>query len=151
MSHFMSPILSDGLIEMPPESNVTPLPTRTTGFSPFFPPRCSRMTNRGSSAAPRLTARRPPIRSASICFFPRTVAFTPRFFAAAFTASANIRGTMSFDGVFPRSRTNAAIAATFEASTHPSLSSFGEAPAKTPRPAGRAISTSLPGPFPALL
>jgi hypothetical protein len=33
MSYFISSMRSAGLIEMPPESNVTPFPTSTSGFS----------------------------------------------------------------------------------------------------------------------
>jgi hypothetical protein len=39
MSNFISSISAPGFSEIPPVSKVTPLPTRTTGFSPFLPPR----------------------------------------------------------------------------------------------------------------
>src|ERR1017187_9210837 len=110
MSHFMSPILSAGLIEISPESNVTPFPTSATGASPFPPPRYSRTTTRGSSAAPRFTARRPPILSFRIAFLSRTVTFPPRTFASFRTRSAKSRGSMSFDGVLPRSSRDAFLA-----------------------------------------
>ena len=129
MSHFMSPIFSAGLIEIPPESNVTPFPTSATGASPFRPPRYSRTTTRGSSAAPRLTARRPPILSFRIAFLSRTVAFTPRAFASFRTRSAKSRGSMSFDGVLPRSRTRRATRATARASA----TSRASTPANAPR------------------
>ena len=38
MSNFISSISAAGLIEMPPVSNVMPLPTSTTGFASFAPP-----------------------------------------------------------------------------------------------------------------
>jgi hypothetical protein len=38
MSNFISSISGDGLSEMPPVSNVMPLPTSTTGFAFFGPP-----------------------------------------------------------------------------------------------------------------
>src|SRR5207247_10421668 len=55
-------MLCAGLIEMPPESNVTPLPTSTTG-PPSPPPWYSRVMNRGSCAEPCATASRAPIPS----------------------------------------------------------------------------------------
>ena len=38
MSYFISSISAAGLREMPPVSNVTPLPMSTTGFFDFGPP-----------------------------------------------------------------------------------------------------------------
>ena len=38
MSYFISSISAAGLSEMPPVSKVTPLPTRTIGFSPVLAP-----------------------------------------------------------------------------------------------------------------
>ena len=38
MSNFISSISGAGLMEMPPVSNVMPLPTRTTGGSPLAAP-----------------------------------------------------------------------------------------------------------------
>ena len=51
MSNFISSMLSAGLMEMPPESNVTPFPTRHTGFVEARP-RYSMVINRGSWADP---------------------------------------------------------------------------------------------------
>ena len=61
MSYFMSSMFCAGLIEMPPVSNVTPLPTRTTG-APAAPLYSSAM-KRGSSALPCATAISAPIPS----------------------------------------------------------------------------------------
>src|SRR6184192_387267 len=58
MSNFMSSMFCAGLIEIPPESNVTPLPMSATGGAPP-PPRCSSTMKRGSCRypAPRRAAR----------------------------------------------------------------------------------------------
>ena len=56
ISNFISSISLAGLIEMPPESKVTPLPTKTTGISFFLPPRYSRIINRGGCSLPLATA-----------------------------------------------------------------------------------------------
>ena len=59
MSYFMSSMFCAGLIEMPPVSKVTPLPTSTTG-APSAPLYSSAM-KRGSSALPCATASSAPI------------------------------------------------------------------------------------------
>ena len=60
MSNFISSIFSAGLMEIPPESKVMPLPTSATCFFAFFGV-YSITTKRGSRSLPRLTAMRPPI------------------------------------------------------------------------------------------
>jgi len=47
MSVFISSIFSAGLMEIPPLSNVRPLPTSAIGASPFLPPVYSRMISFG--------------------------------------------------------------------------------------------------------
>ena len=59
----MSP---DGLIEMPPVSNVMPLPTSTIGFCLRCDCSYSRTMNRGGSSLPLVTDRNEPMPSASI-------------------------------------------------------------------------------------
>ena len=60
MSYFISSICAAGLIEMPPVSNVTPLPTSATGAaSPA--PRYSSTMNRGSVWEPCATASAAPM------------------------------------------------------------------------------------------
>ena len=51
MSPFMSSMPAAGLIEMPPVSKHTPLPTKATGASPFLPPFQRMMTTRLSARA----------------------------------------------------------------------------------------------------
>ncbi len=61
MSIFISCIPAEGLIEMPPVSKVTDLPTRPS-FSPSPRPAYSRAIRRGSMSSPPLaTASRPPM------------------------------------------------------------------------------------------
>src|SRR5205807_2501783 len=52
MSNFMSSIFCTGLIDMPPESNVTPFPTSATGGSAAAAPRYSSTMKRGSCWLP---------------------------------------------------------------------------------------------------
>src|SRR3989344_4616981 len=92
----------------PPVSNVTPLPTRTIGFSFAFPPLYSMMINCGSSEEPFATPSTAPIPSFCISFFPRiftlSLAPTPALFAAAVAAAAKWFGVMSPPGVLESSR-----------------------------------------------
>ena len=73
MSYFISSISADGLSEMPPVSNVTPLPTNTTGAAPFLPPLCSSTMNFGGKYDPFDTESRVFMPSFSISFFSRMV------------------------------------------------------------------------------
>ncbi len=75
MSYFMSSMFCAGLIEMPPVSNVTPLPTRTTGApsAPLY----SRAMKRGSSTLPCATARSAPICSLTMAALSSTVTPNP--------------------------------------------------------------------------
>src|SRR5213592_782432 len=82
MSNFMSSMFCAGLIEMPPESNVTPLPTRTTGAaSP--PPLYSSAMKRGSCTDPCATASSAPIPSFLMAARSSTVTPNPCFLATA--------------------------------------------------------------------
>ena len=75
MSYFMSSMLCAGLIEMPPESNVTPLPISAIGAaSAALPaPWYSSTMNRGSSCVPCATASSAPMPSAFIAARSSTV------------------------------------------------------------------------------
>ena len=64
-SHFMVFIPSLGLSDKPPESNVTPLPTKANGASPGLPPLWPMMTKRGGRTEPWATASSAPQRSDS--------------------------------------------------------------------------------------
>ena len=64
MSNFISSIPGGSLRDMPPESNVMPLPIRQIGALSFLPPRYSQTMKRGGWAEPCVTARNAPIFSA---------------------------------------------------------------------------------------
>ena len=100
----------DGLMEMPPESNVMPLPTkqRVGGFFPvFLRPRgalCSSTIIRGGFALPPPTARIAPIfrRLSSGTSITRTR--RPTSFATFCAARASAIGVMALPGSLDRSR-----------------------------------------------
>ena len=78
-------VLGAGLMEIPPESKVTPLPTNTMGFSPVFPPLYSKVIKRGGCVLPLPTAKMPPIFNFSIAGTSNTVVFNSGYcFAKAF-------------------------------------------------------------------
>ena len=78
MSHFMSSMPAAGLIEMPPVSKVTPLPTNATGWS-FAPPPFHCMTSSlDSRALPWPTPSREPMPRSRIAASPRISTSTPR-------------------------------------------------------------------------
>ena len=79
MSYFISSIAPAGLMEMPPESKVIPLPTSTTGLAPARPPRYCSTIKRGGSTEPCVTARKAPIRNLRISAVPSalSVSFFP--------------------------------------------------------------------------
>ena len=52
MSHFIASMPAAGLIEMPPVSKVTPLPTNATGWPPLPPPFQRRISSRASRTEP---------------------------------------------------------------------------------------------------
>ena len=115
MSNFISLIFAPGLSEIPPESNVTALPT-----SPSTGPSASGGSYRsviscGSSCAPRATAANAPMPAASIPSRPSDSALRPSSSAASSAArSASREGVRSLAGAFWRSR--AALAAVAMAS-----------------------------------
>ena len=61
MSNFISSIFEAGLIDIPPESNVSPLPTSTFGASDFLVPQYSMTMNLGGSSVPAATPAKAPI------------------------------------------------------------------------------------------
>ena len=81
MSHFIASMPAAGLIEMPPVSKVTPLPTKATGASPSLPPFQRRISRRGSRTEPWATPSRAPM---------------PSFFIAA-PSSTSISRPVPFD------------------------------------------------------
>ena len=87
MSNFISSMFWAGLMEMPPESKVTPLPTSPTGAaSPAAV--YSRTMKRGSCALPWATASSAPIPSWRIAARSSTVTVKPCAAASCFAWSA---------------------------------------------------------------
>ena len=86
MSPFMSSMLAAPLIEMPPVSKQTPLPTKATGASPFLPPFQRMITVRPGRAEPCATPSSAPMPSLVIALTSRISTSTPSFFNCASAA-----------------------------------------------------------------
>ena len=82
MSPFMSSMPAAGLIEMPPVSKVTPLPTKATGGAPRLPPFQRMITTRARCAEPWPTPSSAPMPSLRIAFSSSTSTATPSFLSA---------------------------------------------------------------------
>ena len=100
LSIFISSMRSAGLMEMPPESKQTPLPTIArcrprASFSPAPPER--RTIIRGGLSLPRPTARNMPMPSLAACSGDRTSIHSPFRLAIAAASSARTSGLTSFD------------------------------------------------------
>jgi len=79
MSHFISSMPAAGLMEMPPVSKVTPLPTKATGalfFASGAPSHCI-TTRWDSRSLPWPTPSSAPMPSSRIFFSPRISTLTP--------------------------------------------------------------------------
>ena len=72
MSNFISSISGAGLIEIPPVSNVMPLPTNTTGASVLAAPWYFKIMNRRGSAEPWATDMNEPMPNLATSFGPKT-------------------------------------------------------------------------------
>ncbi len=125
MSLRISFIAGTGLIEMPPVSNVIPLPTSTTCVrAPAG--RQSSSTRRGVRAEPPPTARMPPKPPAANSSGPRTRRCrSGRPDAASTTWSANHWGCFVDEGVLVRSRASRVIPAVTCAVASASASASG--------------------------
>ncbi len=126
MSHFMSSMPPAGLMEMPPVSKVTPLPTKASGLDlapPFLPlplPRApfQRITTmRGSAALPSETPISMPKPSLVISFGPKTSTFRPSF-SSARQRSAISAGNSTLGGSLARSRARNTPSATAAIGSH---------------------------------
>ena len=97
MSYFMSSMLCDGLIEMPPESKVTPFPSRASGgASPA--PVYWRAMNRGSCCEPCATASSAPIPSFLMAVRSSTVTAKPYVLPSCTARSPRYRGVQILPG-----------------------------------------------------
>ena len=90
MSHFMSSMPAAGLIEMPPVSKVTPLPTNAIGFS-LPPPFHCMVTSWLSRSLPWPTPSSAPMPSLVISLTPSTFTSTPNS-ASFFASAASVSG-----------------------------------------------------------
>ena len=77
MSPFMSSMLPDGLMEMPPVSKHTPLPMKAIGCSPALPPFQRMTTMRPGRAEPCATPSSAPMPSLVIALTSSTSTTTP--------------------------------------------------------------------------
>ena len=107
MSNFISSISPAGLMEMPPVSNVMPLPTSATGGASRLPPLYSRMMNLGGWWLPRATARKQPMPRRSMSFCSSTSTLMPLRLPSSCACSARYVGVQTFPGRLPRSFANA--------------------------------------------
>ncbi len=112
MSNFISSMPAPGLMEMPPESKVMPLPTSTCGRAPFAPPRYSSTISFAGSLLPAVTESRAPIFSSAIFFSSNTLHCRRGCCAASARAlAARCDGVQMFAGRLPSSRARFAPAA----------------------------------------
>ena len=111
MSHFMSSMPSAGLIEMPPVSKQTPLPTKARGWAPASPPFHFMIASWLSRRLPWPTPNRVRMPSFSISASPRISTSRPRL-SSAFTRLANSAGYRTLAGSDTRSRAKITPSAT---------------------------------------
>ena len=111
ISLFISPIWSDGFIEIPPESKVMPLPTSAISIVLVFFPRYFNTMNLGGSSLPWATPSSPPIPNAFICLRSKTLISRPCFSATFRASAAIIVGVIKFEGSFTISRARFAASA----------------------------------------
>ena len=103
ISSFISPIPSDGLIEIPPLSKVMPLPTNAVkGLSP--PLAYFSIIIRGSCTLPAPTARIAPIPRSCISLTHNTSTSNSYFLAVCTASAAKTSGVITFPGSLARSR-----------------------------------------------
>ena len=105
MSSFIRSMPSAGLIEMPPVSNVMPLPTRPSTGPGGAPGGSWRNTiSRGGSLLPRATPSSRPIPSCAMRSSSRISTLTPPSVASAAARRANSRGVSALPGSLASSR-----------------------------------------------
>ncbi len=120
ISHFMSSMPAAGLMEIPPESNVTPLPIKASGASSLLAaPFQRRITVRGSFALPCATPSSAPKPSFSMAARSSTSTSSPRLFKVV-ARSANSTGLSTFAGSVTKSRVSTTPRATAERDGHAS-------------------------------
>ena len=104
MSNFISSIPAPPLSEIPPVSNVTPLPISTVGAAVFVPPMYFSTIKRSGSFEPRATDINEPMPSLATSLGPKTSqATTGCALASDLAASPNIVGVAKLAGRFANS------------------------------------------------
>ena len=88
ISYFISSIFAAGLIDIPPLSNVKPLPTNIFGFSFFGPLKYSMIMNFGGSSVPEATPAKAPIPILVNLSLSKIVTFTDEDFPIFVACSA---------------------------------------------------------------
>ena len=126
MSPFMSSMPAAGLIEMPPESKTTPLPTKATGLSFGLPPFHCMTTRRGGLTEPCATPSSAPMPSFFISFSVRTSTLTPSA-SSSLALAANSTGPSTLAGSLTRSRASTTPSATASASAKAFLAAVAAA------------------------
>ena len=110
MSYFISSMPPAGLIEMPPVSKQTPLPTSATGASPSAPPFQRMIATKGGCTLPWATPSSAPMPIFSSAALSSTSTSSPSLAVPA-QASAKAAGVRTFAGSLTRSRAEATTAA----------------------------------------
>ena len=103
ISYFISSIFEDGLIEIPPLSNVSPLPTNILGFCFFAPPMYSIIINFSGTSVPEATPANAPIPILVNLSLSKTVTFISLFFPISFAFSARCDGVAILPGLLSKS------------------------------------------------
>ena len=142
MSLFISSMRADGLIEMPPVSNVIALPTRPrTMPSTASSGSWRRTISLGSESAPWATAANAPMPAASISARPQISAARPPLDAISPARSASAVGVSRLAGALTSSRQRLAQCATIPARAAGSAAAAAPAPQRTRRSIGaRSLS-----------
>ena len=133
---------------MPPESNVTPLPTRTTGASPLRPAAVLQDDEAGPPRRAPVDGEEAPHPLGLDLLLPEDRDLQPpRFFPlAGFTAGEEPRDDVVRRRV-PEVAHERRDRRDRRGLAGPLSASFGEAPVQEPRPAGARRTPSWPGPF----
>ena len=146
MSSFILSMLSAGLIEMPPVSNVIPLPTRPSVTLDTAPAGSCRSTStRGGSWLPWAMLSSRPILSSAMRVSSSTSTPSPAAAASAAPRSANTRGVRRLPGSLASSR------AWFVASPRMTPRATAASNAAPPSRPAIATSSSQPGAWSAVL
>ena len=148
MSPFMSSMPPAGLIEMPPVSKTTPLPTKATGASPSVPPFQCMTTSRGGRGEPCATPSSAPMLSFVISLVAEDLDLDAEPCQFLGLRSANSTGPRMLAGSLTRSRASIVPSAIASSVAKAARAASGSATAKVSAEASSALlssSSSSPG------